>query len=58
MDNHLLGRQVSLITGLKHDADYGSLLCTANWGILHYFLASFALSDLSKVSFIAGKAAS
>ena len=31
-------------------------LCKANGAILHYVLASFVLSTLSELSFIAGKA--
>jgi len=55
----LLARQVSLIAGLKHMKKTIESSCKKKES--HYVLASFVfstLSDLSKVSFIAGKAAS
>ena len=59
VDNQLFGEWVSLITAMKHMKQTMEYLCKANGATysMFYPLSFSTLSDLSKISFIAGKAA-
>ena len=57
VDNQLFGEWVSLITAMKHMKQTMEYLCKANGATysMFYLLSFSTLSDLSKISFIAGK---